>query len=80
MEGNKAAWRTWHIALGPTDIPHTRRPRARPTPAGRKGSVSLGRQQNEYLALHVQERREREMKAVRPPSPAHAPGADPLPH
>ena len=25
--------RTWHIALGPTDIPHTRRPRARPTPA-----------------------------------------------
>jgi len=35
-----------HIALGPTDIPHTRRPRARPTPAGRKGSDSLGRQQN----------------------------------
>ena len=38
-----------HIALGPTDIPHTRRPRARPTPAGRKGSDSLGRQQNEYV-------------------------------
>ena len=29
---------------GPTDIPHTRRPRARPPrPAGRKGSDSLGR-------------------------------------
>jgi len=27
-----------HIALGLTDIPHTRRPRAPPTPAGRKGS------------------------------------------
>ena len=26
-----------------TDIPHTRRPRARPTPAGREGSDSLGR-------------------------------------
>ena len=29
------------VALGPTDIPHTRRPRARPTSAGRKGSDSL---------------------------------------
>ena len=48
------ARRTWHIALGPTDIPHTRRPRARPTPAGRKGSDSLGRKV-EYLALHVRE-------------------------
>ena len=36
------ARRTWHIALGPTDIPHTRRPPARPTPAGRKGSDRLG--------------------------------------
>ena len=45
-----------HIALGPTDIPHTRRPRARPTPAGRKGSDSLGLKA-EYLALHVRERR-----------------------
>ena len=35
----------------PADSPHPRRPRARPTPAGRKGSDSLGRQQNEYLAL-----------------------------
>ena len=43
------ARRTWHIALGPTDIPHTRRPRARPTPAGRKGSDSLGRRQPEYV-------------------------------
>ena len=25
-----------HIALGPTDIPHTRRPRVRPTPAGQE--------------------------------------------
>ena len=45
------------FALGPTDIPHTRRtpaapPRApRPAPAGRKGSDSLGRQQNEYVDL-----------------------------
>ena len=53
---------------GPTDVPHTRRPRARPTPAGRKGSDRLGRKS---LALHVRERREK-MKAVRPPSPAHA--------
>ena len=29
--------------------PHTRRPRARPTPAGRKGSDSLGWQQPEYV-------------------------------
>ena len=43
----------------PAHPPHTRRPRARPTPAGRKGSDSLGWQQNEYLALHVQERREK---------------------
>ena len=35
--------------LGLTDIPHTRRPRARPTPAGRKGSDSLGRRQPEYV-------------------------------
>ena len=44
---------TWHIALGLTDIPHTRRtpaaPRARPTPAGREGSDSLGWQQTEYV-------------------------------
>ena len=33
----------------PAHSPHTRRPRARPTPAGRKGSDSLGRQQNEYV-------------------------------
>ena len=45
------------IALGPTDIPHTRRPRARPTPAGRKGSDSLG--QTRYLALRMCENAER---------------------
>ena len=33
----------------PAHSPHTRRPRARPAPAGRKGSDSLGRQQNEYV-------------------------------
>ena len=33
----------------PAHPPHTRRPRARPTPAGRKGSDSLGWQQNEYV-------------------------------
>ena len=43
------ARRTWHIALGPTDIPHTRRPPRAPTPAGRKGSDSLGWQQPEYV-------------------------------
>ena len=44
------ARRRWHITLGLTDMSHThRRPRARPTPAGRKGSDSLGWQQNEYV-------------------------------
>ena len=33
----------------PAHSPHTRRPRARPTPAGRKGSDSLGWQQPEYV-------------------------------
>ena len=33
----------------PAHSPHTRRPRARPAPAGRKGSDSLGWQQNEYV-------------------------------
>ena len=33
----------------PAHPPHTRRPRARPTPAGRKGSDSLGWQQPEYV-------------------------------
>ena len=33
----------------PAHPPHTRRPRARPAPAGRKGSDSLGWQQNEYV-------------------------------
>ena len=42
----------------PAPPPHTRRPRARPTPAGRKGSDRLGRKV-EYLALHVRERREK---------------------
>ena len=33
----------------PAHSPHTRRPRARPTPAGREGSDSLGRRQPEYV-------------------------------
>jgi len=33
----------------PAHSPHTRRPPARPAPAGRKGSDSLGRQQNERV-------------------------------
>ena len=33
----------------PAHSPHTRRPRARPAPAGRKGSDSLGWQQPEYV-------------------------------
>ena len=76
MLGNKAR-RTWHIALGPTDIPHTRRPRARPTPAGRKGSDRLGRQQNEYLALHVQERRVNDHFRPLAPNPSTSPRAVP---
>ena len=44
------ARRTWHIALGPTDIPHTRHPSARPTPAGREGRDSLGRRQTSMLS------------------------------
>ena len=35
------ARRTWHIALGPTDIPHTRRPRARPPRPGERGRVTV---------------------------------------
>ena len=62
-----------------TDIPHTRRPRARPTPAGRKGSDSLGRQQNEYI-LHSMCKNAERNEAVRLTSPAHAPRLTDLPH
>ena len=37
----------------PAHSPHTRRPRARPTPAGRKGSDRLGWQQNEYVEREI---------------------------
>ena len=46
-------------------------PRA-PTPAGRKGSDSLGRQQNAYLALHVQEAERNESRPA-PKSGSRAP-------
>ena len=43
----------------PAHPPHTRRPPARPTPAGRKGSFGKDSRVLEYLALHVQARREK---------------------
>ena len=55
LRNKQADTRITHRSRPLTDIPHTRRPRARPTPAGRKGSDSLGRTA-EYHALHVQER------------------------
>ena len=73
MLGNKAR-RTWHIALGPTDIPHTRRTpaapaRAPPRPGERGVTVWDGRQQNEYVEswLNNAERNERR--------PAHKSGS-----
>ena len=56
------ARRTWVMAYRSRGHRHPRthtRPRARPTPAVRKGSDSLGRRQTRYLALHVRERREK---------------------
>ena len=85
MLGNKAR-RTWHIALGPTDIttkslsqtdiPHTARrtpaaPARAPHRSGERGvTVWDG---NSPSMLSPGSTTQREMKAVRPTSPAHAP-------
>ena len=62
----------------PAHSPHTRRPRARPTPAGRKGSDSLGWQQNEYVESWLNNA-ERNESCPAPKSGSRAP-TDHLPH